>query len=602
MIRARSARARWSAPTLPSGRADALPHVWAILACLALAVPAQAQTQPPTTASGTPVPAITLPPRVGVLPGAATPLTLDQAIQMALEHNNDVEVARLRLDIAAEDVKAAQGLWDPRLLPTFSYQSTTTPVTSSLSGGANGTVEETRTGGTMRFEGLSPWAGGRFTVDFSASKVESSNQFLRLNPTFPTAAVVSYTQPLLRGLRMDASRRQLQLSRRAADLTDLQLTQTVMDQLSAVEQAYWDLVYATRNLEVVTTALAQARAQVASNERQVTSGTLAPIDVVEAQTQVATFEQALATAQQALTESENRLKRLVLANRDATLWNAAIAPGDQDRPVPGLPLDQAVTMALENRPELKEVDVALAQNAIDERYYGDQARPQADLVGTYTLAGLAGTTTSNSSPLRSSTDPAVLARLDALSALAGYDPVVITPSTTAPLPDFLSGGIGDSLANIGARRFPVAFVQLQIGLPIRNRTALAQVARTRINRRALVATRQQAEQSIQADVRNALQAVQSAEQRLQAAGSARRSASEQYESERRRFESGLSTVFLVLQRQTTLVTAQAREVRARADLNQAIAVFDRAVGATLTKHGVSLSPSHDGGAKTDARD
>jgi HAE1 family hydrophobic/amphiphilic exporter-1 len=196
----------------------------------------------------------------------------------------------------------------------------------------------------------------------------------------------------------------------------------------------------------------------------------------------------------------------------------------------------------------------------------------------------------------------VLARLDALSALAGYDPVVITPSTTAPLPDFLSGGIGDSLANIGARRFPVAFVQLQIGLPLRNRTALAQVARTRINRRALVATRQQAEQSIQADVRNALQAVQSAEQRLQAAGSARRSASEQYESERRRFESGLSTVFLVLQRQTTLVTAQAREVRARADLNQAIAVFDRAVGATLTKHGVSLSPSHDGGAKTDARD
>jgi outer membrane protein TolC len=185
----------------------------------------------------------------------------------------------------------------------------------------------------------------------------------------------------------------------------------------------------------------------------------------------------------------------------------------------------------------------------------------------------------------------VLARLNELSALAGYSPVVQTPSTTAPLPGFLVGGLGDSLANIGARRFPVAFVQLQIGLPIRNRTAQAQLARTRIERRSLVAERQQIEQLIEAEVRDSLQAVQSADQRLQAAGSAHRSALEQYESERRRFESGLSTVFLVLQRQTTLVTAQAREVRARADLNQAIAVFDRAVGATLTRHGVAVRSS-----------
>jgi HAE1 family hydrophobic/amphiphilic exporter-1 len=566
-------------------------HVVAFVACLALAVPALAQAPPASAPADSQVPAVTLAPRVGVLPGAATSLTLEQAIRMALEHNNDVEVARLELQAAFEDVRAAEGLWDPRLLPTFTYQSTTTPVTSSLSGGANGTVEETRTVGAMRFEGLSPWAGGRFAVDFTASKVESSNQFLRLNPTFPTSAAVSYTQPLLRGLRMDAPRRQLQLSRRAADLTDVQLTQTLMDQLAAVEQAYWDLVYATRNLEVVTTALAQARAQVASNERQVQSGTLAPIDVVEAQTQVATFEQALATAQQALTESENRLKRLVLARRDASLWNAALAPSDRDRPVPELPLAQAVQMALANRPELREIDVALARNDIDERFFTDQARPQADVVGSYTLAGLAGTTTTNSSPLRSSTDPAVLERLNLLSSLSGYDAIVPPPASTTPLPPFLSGGLGDSLANIGARRFPVAFVQLQLGLPIRNRTAQAQVARTRIDRRSLVAQRQQAEQAVEVEVRNALQAVQSSEQRLQAAGSAHRSAQEQYESERRRFDSGLSTVFLVLQRQTTLVTAQAREVRARADLNQAIAVFDRAVGSTLTRHGVSVKPS-----------
>ena len=525
---------------------------------------------------------ITLAPRIGVEAGLTTPLTLEQAVAMALEHNNDVQVARLQAQAAGEDVRAAQGFYDPRLLPTFTYQSTTTAVTSSLSGGSNGKVDETRTAGGMRFEGFSPWGGGHFAVDFGASRVESSNQFLRLNPTFPSAAGVSYTQPLLRGFRIDEPRRQLLLSRRAVDLSDLQLTRTVMDQLSAVEQAYWDLVYATRNLEVVTKALQQARAQVSSNERQVRSGTLAPIDVVEAQTQVATFEQTVATAQQALTESENRLKRLVLATRDASLWSAALVPRAGDRQVPQLPLPQAVQMALQNRPELREIDVSLEQNAIDERFFAEQARPQADLVGSYTLSGLAGTaTTSASSPLRTSTDPAVLLRLNELSALAGYDAVVQTPSTTAPLPEFLVGGLGESLATIGARRFPVALVQVQLGIPIRNRTAQAELARNKLTRRAIVASRQQAEQVIEGEVRDALQAVRSSEQRLDAAGSAQRSALEQYESERRRFDSGLSTVFLVLQRQTTLVTAQAREVRARADLNQAIAVFDRAIGATL---------------------
>jgi outer membrane protein len=165
---------------------------------------------------------------------------------------------------------------------------------------------------------------------------------------------------------------------------------------------------------------------------------------------------------------------------------------------------------------------------------------------------------------------------------------VLPPTTSAPLPPFLTGGLGESLANIWNRRFPVAQVQVQVELPIGNRTARANVARADIARRQIDEQREQLQQTIESEVRNALQAVQSAGDRLRSAASAQRSALEQYESEQRRFESGLSTVFLVLQRQTTLVTAQAREVRARADLNQAIAVFDRAIGATLTQHGVQL--------------
>jgi outer membrane protein len=183
----------------------------------------------------------------------------------------------------------------------------------------------------------------------------------------------------------------------------------------------------------------------------------------------------------------------------------------------------------------------------------------------------------------------VVARLNELSARASLDDIVPTVSpASAPLPEFLIGGWADSLANIANRRYPTGTVQLQVEFPFGNRTAKANLAKSRIEQTQLARQRLQLEQAIEVDVRNALQAVESSNQRLTSASTARRNAQEQYDSERRRFDSGLSTVFLLLDRQTTLVNAQTLELRARADLNQAIAVFDRAIGATLLQHNVRL--------------
>ena len=361
-----------------------------------------------------------------------------------------------------------------------------------------------------------------------------------------------------------------------------------MDQLSLVEQAYWDLVFASRNLDDQQAALGQAQAQVQSNERQVAEGRLATIDVIEAQTQVASFEQTVATARQTLTLAENRLKSLMLSNRTNALWNRPLAPADPtDRAVPQLSVDEAMKLALARRPEIGVLDATVAQNAIDQQLYADQARPRVDLVGGYSLAGLAGTAITQPSALFR-TDPAVIARLNELSARASLDDIVASVSpASAPLPEFLIGGWADSLANIASRRYPTGTVQLQVELPVGNRTAKANLARSRIEQTQLARQRLQLEQAIEAEVRNALQAVESSNQRLTSATTARRNAQEQYDSERRRFDSGLSTVFLLLDRQTSLVTAQTLELRARADLNQAIAVFDRSIGATLQQHNVS---------------
>jgi HAE1 family hydrophobic/amphiphilic exporter-1 len=554
--------------------------------------PAEAgQQEPPAPASS----AAVIPPRVGVESAAERPITLDEAIRMTLEHNNDVSMARLDTASARQDIRAAEGAFDPRLVPALSYQRATTVTVSAVGGGTNGQLHTNQLAGTMELSGRSPWLGGRFSTTFSSSRLETSNLLSRLNPQFPSAFGASYVQPLFRGRTIDVERRQILLSRRAADLTDSQLTQVVMDQLTLVEGAYWDLVFAQRNLQVQATALTQAQTQVESNERQVREGTLAPIDVVEAQIQVANFRQSVASAQQTLTQAENRLKALMLANRQADMWNEPLQPTEPaDRTVPALPLEEAMRLALERRPELQALETARAQIDIDRRYYGDLARPQVNLVGSYALSGLAGgTVTSVTNPIggNAAADAAVRARLNELSALAGLDALSPPPTSTgSAVPGFLVGSYSASLSNLFNARYPTALVQLQVDLPIANNTAKANIARTQIAAERLGRQRQQLEQAIEAEVRNALQAVRSSHDRLDAASSARRNAQEQYESERRRFDSGLSTVFLVLERQTALVTAQAQELRSQADLNQAAALLDRATGGTLVRHQVQVAP------------
>jgi HAE1 family hydrophobic/amphiphilic exporter-1 len=534
-----------------------------------------------------------LAPRVGVADSPLT-ITLADAIRMTLEQNNDVSIARLDVDVARQNVRATEGVFDPRVTPNFGYTRNVTANTSAIGGATEGRLERTEIDGGAGMTGRTPWAGGRFTVDFSASRLDTSNQFARLNPEFPAALSATYLQPLFRNRSIDADRRNILLARRAVDLTDAQLTQVVMDQLTLVEEAYWDLVYAARNLEVLNSALGQARAQVESNERQVTQGTLAPIDVIEAQTQVARFEQTVASGQQALTNAENRLKRLILANRNASAWNQPLVPADlTDRTAPPQPLPDAIALALTRRPELKSIDITLDQNEIDQRFFRNQAKPQLNVVGGYTLSGLAGDPLSSTvePPVGENANTALYNRLNALSLLANFEPLPVpTQTTTAGVPEFFVGGLGTSLSNLFSRRFPTALVQLQMDFPIRNRTARANLARTEIIQTQLERRRQQLEQLIEGEVRDAMQAVRSSEQRLDAAASQRRYALEQYESERRRFDSGLSTVFLVLERQTAYVTAQALELRARADLNQAIAQLERATGGTLEWHGVKIQP------------
>ncbi|HWI19712.1 MAG TPA: TolC family protein, partial [Vicinamibacterales bacterium] len=513
-----------------------------------------------------------------------------RAIELALANNPDIVVAGLDAAAAKQRSDGARGAYDINLSSNSFFEHAVSPVASIIGGGANGSLTQDNFTANAGTGGLSPWGGGRYQVDFSATRFESDNLFVTLNPQFPSVFRASYVQPLGRGLSFDAPRRQLEISRQNETLSLAVFRERALDIIARVEQTYWALVFAQRNLDTFSQALNQARSQVESNRRLAEAGVLAPIAVVEAETQASNFEQAVYAAQDAVTRAENALKQLLLPDRSSPLWGRELQPVT----APAAPLGEwdvteAVRRALANRPELARQDAAAAIADVDIRFFQDQTRPQIDLVGTYALTGLSGALISSGpNPITAGT-VVLQERVNELSRRAGLGELP-PPSTGAALQDFLIGGYGQSLQTLGQARFPTARVDLRFQLPIRNRTAAANLAVARLQRQQVQSQRLQAEQAIEAEVRDAIQAVRSGRGRLAAAAAARASAQEQYESERRQFEAGTSTVFLVLQRQTALVTAQAREIQAETDLETAMAFLRNALGDGLEYWNVRLKP------------
>ena len=518
--------------------------------------------------------------RVGVDMNRQRPLSLREALALALENNKDIEVARDNVRIAEFDLRGAQGVYDPRITTTAFYERAENPISSFLSGGQGGSVIESDYTGSARLEGQSPVFGGNYRFEFSSLRSTTNNQFIALNPQYPTALAFSYTQPLWRGLKFDSSRRQIEIARKNLSLTDAQFRQRAIDTITSVQRAYWDLVFALRSLQVQRDAVDVARTQLQHNKRLVTEGQLAPIDVVAAEAQISTYEQGVFNALEEVSRAENNLKNLIVENQKAEMWNESLVPIDPvDLAVPQVSLPEALKTAMENRPELQQANVLREINEIDQRYYKDQTKPAVDLVGTYGSTGLAGAISTEGVNPFTASSLQVRQRVDELSAIAGLEPLPIVPPQTFS-PDLL-GGFGQSLQGLLANRYNNFRVGVQISLPLRNRTAEAQLGRSLVEGERIGTQREQLEQTIQVDVRNALQAVRSSEARLRAAVATREANEQQFASEQRKLDAGQSTTFLVLERQTALTETRGLELKAQTDLNKAIADLQRATGNAL---------------------
>ena len=526
--------------------------------------------------------------RVGVDMDRQHPLSLREALSMALENNKDIEVARENVKIAEFDLLGAHGLYDPKISTTAFYERVKSPISSFLSGGQNGAIIQSDYTGIARLEGLTSKFGGSYHFDVSSVRLTSNSSFTALSPQYPSSITFSYTQPLMRGLKFDNPRRQIEIGNKNLSLTDAQFRQRAIETITNVQRSYWDLVFALSSLQVQKDAVAVAKTQLEHNRRLVNEGQLAPIDLVASESQITTYEQGVFTALEDVTRFENTLKNLIARDHAADIWMDSIVPIDSvDLTVPDISLTDSLKTAVENRPELQQSQVLSQINEIDQRYYKDQTKPAIDLVGSYGSTGLAGSIASAGVNPFTVSSQLVRDRVDQLSALAGLEPLPVIPATT--FSPNLVGSYPQSVENLLANRYNNFKVGVQINFPLRNRTAEAQLGRSLIEGQRLATQREQIQQTIQVEVRNALQAVRSAETRLRAAVSTRELNEQQFSSEQRKLDAGQSTVFLVLERQNALTTAKGSELKAQTDLNKAIADLQKATGNSLNVNSIVVS-------------
>src|SRR5205085_3057587 len=297
---------------------------------------------------------------------------------------------------------------------------------------------------------------------------------------------------------------------------------------------------------------------------------------------------------------ENNLKVLIFKNPSSREWSAQLTPTDTPKfDTNQVNLEDALKAAHDNRPELRRLRLQNDINAIDIQFFRNQAKPQVDLVGTLALTGLAGQNVSNvvapgsqvpiitGSPLTNAS--AFLLDQIRQTQIALGLPVATTPLVTSqgigPNPTLI-GGYGRDLRNLISGDTRNITVGVAIAFPFKNKTAEANLAGARIQKEQLQASIRSQEQTIEVDVRNSAQAVESARQRVLSAREARVNAELQLEGEQRLYQVGRSTTFLLFQRENALANARASELRAETDYNKALADLQRATSTTLRVNNV----------------
>ncbi|HZY98158.1 MAG TPA: TolC family protein [Candidatus Baltobacteraceae bacterium] len=573
----------------------------ALLAVFAAVVPLQpafAQGTPRASIP-TPVPSPILPAVPTVAPGYAAPkvaptaaniigvtqqpfvgIALQDAVAMSLIKNPNLAVSASNVKIARYQVVQAKGPFDVRFLVEPSTSFSVQPPESLFAGGA---PVETQPGvspgpgyiiqhqSSLQYGlGGQTISGTTYQAGIQQSRTYNNTSLNLYDPYYLASLNLSVTQPLLRNFGMNAAKRQYKLSFVNADATSAQALVDASNTISQVEDAYWNLVSAWRNVAIQEAALKDAVAQQGSNVRLAKHGAAAPIDAVESSTQVAQFQDQVFSALQNVSELQNQLKGLVVTDPADPIWMANLVPTSSVLQLPSAAdLGTIIAVANKNRPEVRQAIDKRQQADIDRAYARNQSLPQADVTAQYMSNGFAG--------LLAPIPPF----LNTICAAGGGSSCPTPPPQT-------QGTMAYAYHNLWAGLFPTFNVNFTVSFPLQNDVANGLKGQAAEEQHQADVLQEGVAERISFEARNALQSYQSAVSRLNAARQGREAAGQVYESELRKFHNGASTTFLVLQRQVELNQARGRELLAQTDLNKSVVELDRVEGTILANNGVDL--------------
>ncbi len=539
--------------------------------------------------------------RAGVQTAAPIPLSLDDAIRKALSNNNSIELTRDDVRVQETRIRSQLGFYDPtfNLTPTFTHNNTT---------GSSATRDFTVNANMLHF--IRP-GGGNYQVFLNNTRTENAFAQAQVSSgsisgsgtsaIYSSSYGIRYTQPLFRNFGIDNTRRNIKIARRILEQTDADFRRTTIDTISQVQRTYWDLVFALRDQQNRLANLNLSQENLRQIEARIAAGAAAPLARAEVATELANREGDLLLATQQVSVTENLLKQLVLRDATNAEWSQTYVPTDKPAfSLDAVNLDNAIKDAMDNRYELRRLKLASDINAIDRAYFKNQTKPQIDLNTTFSLDGLARGGTSQDFQTNLFTSEGDLLLLNGINTTRAFlntptlPQLINRPVIIPAQPSFLFGGFNRSLANTFRSDAPNYSIGVTISFPFRNRTAKANLAGAQITQNQIATQMRQQEQVVIVEVRNAVQAVETARQRVLTARRARENAEIQLEGEKQLFDAGRSTTFLLFQRENALTSARNAEIRAETDYNKALADLQKATSTTFEQNNITVdSPTND---------
>ena len=556
-------------------------------------------------------------------------ISLQDAIDLALQNNLDIAIQRYAPWIAEANILRTLGggiskggqtplgniplqNFDPLLTSTLGLDSRTFPVNNPQTAGAGtpaGTFSQLHTHSTIADIAYTQGfhTGTSYAVSFNNTRSSSTSLSNFFNPAFLSTMTISANQQLLNGFGLLPNERNILIAKLNKALADQTFAQQVITSITAVGDAYWELVFARGNVDVARHEIELANKLYSDNKKQVDVGTLAPLEIVQAEAQVATANQSLIVAQTTLLQNQLTLLNLISKDPSSpalrtveiiTTDNADVSPPEVEK----IPLEDAIKEAITKRPDVLQAGTTLKGDDINVRATKNALLPILSLSGYYTAEGLAGhnkisgtsTTTAGSQVVGVDGAPILV-----LTSPTGVPVPIFIPTTQTPVAGSATSGAGSAYSELFRGVYPEFNAQINLTIPIRNRQAQADNATAVLTARQDETRYRQTVNNVVTDVHNAQIVLEQARVTVDAAVKTRDLDEQTLDAEQKKYQLGASTLFNIVSDQNTVAAAASAEVRARINLAEAKVNFDRAMGRTLEVYNITIANAKSGQAPRD---